>query len=47
MIFGLLFWNEFGLEATLVKIRVHHDVTAVLLDFRRMLAYNPNFFHLI
>lgn len=44
MLFGLVFWEKFDLEAAMVKTRVCFDVIEVLVDFMRMLGTNSNFF---
>ena len=43
--FGLWVWEEFGFEATMVRIRVFSDVIVLPGDFRRMLGTNSNFFN--
>lgn len=44
MLFGLVFWEKFDLEAAMVKTRFCFDVIEVLVDFMRMLGTNSNFF---
>lgn len=45
--FGYSVWEIFGLESTMVRIRVFSDVIVVSSDFKRMLGTKSGFFRLI